>query len=135
MLSRWRKQVRDGELVGKAPALDTSSVAELQRLREMEKQFKRLHMEHDAALSALKPDDRVVRRSGARRSSLRYAMRVLQTFPKASQSGSQHTLVTSFQKLHLGYTLQPTNNRGREIRCSGLVSLSPWRFRLGPAPA
>jgi transposase len=47
MLSRWRKQVRDGELVGKTPALDTNSVAELQRLREMEKQFKRLQMEHD----------------------------------------------------------------------------------------
>jgi transposase len=54
MLSRWRKQVRDGELVGKAPALDISSVAELQRLREMEKQFKRLQMEHDLLKKAIR---------------------------------------------------------------------------------
>ena len=33
MLSRWRKQVRDGVLVGKPPPLDASSVAELQRLQ------------------------------------------------------------------------------------------------------
>ena len=33
MLSRWRKQVRDGKLVGKVPALDAASVAELRRLR------------------------------------------------------------------------------------------------------
>lgn len=54
MLSRWRKQVRDGELSGKAPALDTASVAELQRLREMEKQFKRLQMEHDLLKKAIR---------------------------------------------------------------------------------
>jgi transposase len=29
MLSRWRKQVRDGELVGKAAPLDVASVAEI----------------------------------------------------------------------------------------------------------
>ena len=47
MLSRWRKQVRDGELVGQVPALPPEQVAELQRLREVEKQFQRLRMEHD----------------------------------------------------------------------------------------
>src|ERR1700693_4689855 len=47
MLSRWRKEVRDGELVGKSVPLDARSVAELQRLREVEQQFKRLKMEHD----------------------------------------------------------------------------------------
>ena len=41
MLSRWRKEVRDGELVGKPPPIDSASVAELQRLREVEQQFKR----------------------------------------------------------------------------------------------
>src|SRR2546421_7174442 len=35
MLSRWRKEVRDGELVGKAAPIDVTSVAELQRLREV----------------------------------------------------------------------------------------------------
>ena len=47
MLSRWRKEVRDGELVGKPAPIDTASVAELRRLREVEQQFKRLRMEHD----------------------------------------------------------------------------------------
>jgi transposase len=47
MLSKWRKQVRDGELAGKPPPIDPAPVAELQRLRNVEKQFKRLQMEHD----------------------------------------------------------------------------------------
>ena len=47
MLSRWRKEVRDGELVGKVAPLDTAAVAELRRLREVEQQYKRLRMEHD----------------------------------------------------------------------------------------
>src|SRR6476661_6773389 len=47
MLSKWRKQVRDGELSGTPPPVDAGSVAELQRLRDVEKQFKRLQMEHD----------------------------------------------------------------------------------------
>ncbi len=47
MLSKWRKQVRDGELSGKPPPLEPSAVAELQRLRDVERQYKRLQMEHD----------------------------------------------------------------------------------------
>jgi hypothetical protein len=39
--------VRDGELTGKPPPLEPNAVAELRRLREVEKQFKRLQMEHD----------------------------------------------------------------------------------------
>jgi transposase len=54
MLSRWRKQVRDGELLGKLPPLDASSIAELQRLREVEHQFKRLQMEHDLLKKAIR---------------------------------------------------------------------------------
>src|SRR4029453_4564926 len=54
MLSRWRKQVRDGELVGKAAPLDATSVAELQRLREVEQKFKRLQMEHDLLKKAIR---------------------------------------------------------------------------------
>jgi transposase len=37
MLSKWRKQVRDGELTGKPPPVEPAAVAELQRLREVEK--------------------------------------------------------------------------------------------------
>jgi transposase len=39
--------VRDGELSGEAPPIESAAVAELQRLRDVEKQFKRLQMEHD----------------------------------------------------------------------------------------
>jgi transposase len=39
MLSRWRKELRDGELVGKSAPIDATSVAELQRLRQVEQQF------------------------------------------------------------------------------------------------
>jgi len=54
MLSRWRKQVRDGELVGDPPALEPQEAAELQRLREVEKQFRRLQMEHDLLKKAIR---------------------------------------------------------------------------------
>src|ERR1035437_1447504 len=47
MLSRWRKQVADGDLVGQVPELDLGSVAELQRLDDTERRYKRLLMEHD----------------------------------------------------------------------------------------
>lgn len=54
MLSRWRKQVRDGELVGVAPPPDSAAVAELQRLREVERQFKQLQQEHDLLKKAIR---------------------------------------------------------------------------------
>ena len=54
MLSKWRKQVRDGELVGDPPPPEPAAVAELQRLREMEKQFKRLQEEHDLLKKAIR---------------------------------------------------------------------------------
>jgi transposase len=54
MLSRWRKQVRDGEITGAVPELDMKAVAELQRLREVERQFKRLQMEHELLKKAIR---------------------------------------------------------------------------------
>jgi transposase len=54
MLSRWRKQVADGVLVGGVPELDLTSVAELQRLREVESRYKRLLMEHDLLKKAIR---------------------------------------------------------------------------------
>jgi transposase len=55
MLSKWRKQVRDGELTGDPPPKpDPVAVAELRRLREVEKQFKRLQMEHDLLKKAIR---------------------------------------------------------------------------------
>jgi transposase len=54
MLSRWRRQVADGVLAGRVPALDLTSVAELQRLRETESKYKRLLMEHDLLKKAIR---------------------------------------------------------------------------------
>lgn len=54
MLSKWRKQVRDGELVGKSPPLEPTAVAELQRLREVEQRYKRLQQEHDLLKKAIR---------------------------------------------------------------------------------
>jgi transposase len=53
-LSRWRKEVRDGQLVGQVAPIDTTAVAELQRLREVERQYKRLQMEHDLLKKAIR---------------------------------------------------------------------------------
>lgn len=47
MLSKWRKQVRDGQLIGAPPPVQAAAVAELRRLRDVERQFTRLQMEHD----------------------------------------------------------------------------------------
>jgi len=54
MLSRWRREVRDGKLVGKVTPIATAAVAELQRLREVEQQYKRLRMEHDLLKKAIR---------------------------------------------------------------------------------
>jgi transposase len=54
MLSKWRKQVRDGELCGTPPPVEPVAVAELQRLRDVERQFKRLQMEHDLLKKAIR---------------------------------------------------------------------------------
>ena len=54
MLSKWRKQVRDGVIKGKVPPLDLAAVGDLQRLRELEHKYKRLQMEHDILKKAIR---------------------------------------------------------------------------------
>lgn len=54
MLSRWRKQVREGVLVGTVPPLESGTIAELQRLREVERQYKQLQQEHDLLKKAIR---------------------------------------------------------------------------------
>lgn len=46
MLSRWRKQAREGAIVTKGVKLDTETATELKRLRELEKKYKVLQEEH-----------------------------------------------------------------------------------------
>jgi len=54
MLSKWRKQVRDGVLMGKTPKVDPDSVAELKRLHDVEKKYQRLQLEHDLLKKAIR---------------------------------------------------------------------------------
>jgi transposase len=54
LLSRWRKQARDGMLSGSVPALDLKAVGELQRLREIERDYKRLKLEHELLKRAIR---------------------------------------------------------------------------------
>ena len=47
LLSRWRKQAREGLFVTMGVKLDLESVAELKRLRELEKTYKLIQEEHE----------------------------------------------------------------------------------------
>lgn len=51
VLSRWRKQVRDGELRGRSKRIDVHSrqVTELRRLRKLEREHALLKEEHELA--------------------------------------------------------------------------------------
>ena len=54
MLSRWRKQARDGLIVTKGVKLDDEAVAELKRLRDLEKNYKILQQEHELLKKAIR---------------------------------------------------------------------------------
>jgi transposase len=47
MLSRWRKQAREGQIVTKGMEVDKQVAAELKELRKIKKAYERLHIEHD----------------------------------------------------------------------------------------
>jgi len=46
MLSRWRKQVKDGEIMSKSVKVNKEAVVELKALRQMKKDYERLKIEH-----------------------------------------------------------------------------------------
>lgn len=54
MLSLWRKQVRDGVIVAKSAKLDVNTVAELRRLKELERRYKILKEEHELLKKAIR---------------------------------------------------------------------------------
>lgn len=56
MLSRWRKEMREGRIVTKKRSLDVDpkTAAELKRLRQLEKDHKRLQMEHELLKKAIR---------------------------------------------------------------------------------
>jgi transposase len=47
MLSRWRKQAREGLIMTKGVAVDKEVAAELKELRRVKKAYERLKIEHD----------------------------------------------------------------------------------------
>jgi transposase len=54
MLSRWRKQAREGLLImTKGVKLDPEGAAELKALRKLKKEHERLKMEHDLLKKAI----------------------------------------------------------------------------------
>jgi transposase len=56
MLSRWRKEVREGRIVAKKKSLgvDPQLATELKRLKKVEKDFKQLQMEHELLKKAIR---------------------------------------------------------------------------------
>ena len=53
MLSRWRKQVRDGVIVARGNKVEKEVAAELKELRKMKKDYERLKAEHDLLKKAI----------------------------------------------------------------------------------
>jgi len=53
MLSRWRKQVREGLIMAKGAEVDKAVSAELKELRKMKKAYQRLKVEHDLLKKAI----------------------------------------------------------------------------------
>jgi len=47
MLSRWRKQSREGQIVSKKVMLNDKIASELKELKQLKKDYARLQMEHD----------------------------------------------------------------------------------------
>jgi len=53
MLSRWRKQMREGQMVSKGVKVDAETAVELKSLREMKKKYERLKLEHEILKKAI----------------------------------------------------------------------------------
>lgn len=53
MLSRWRKEAREGQIMTRDVKLSKDDAAELKELREMKKAYERLKLEHDILKKAI----------------------------------------------------------------------------------
>ena len=53
MLSRWRKQAREGEIMTKGVTVDPAMSAELKELRRVKKAYEQLKIEHDVLKKAI----------------------------------------------------------------------------------
>jgi transposase len=53
MLSRWRKEAREGRIVTKGVEIEKDVAAELKELRRVKKQYERLKLEHEILEEAI----------------------------------------------------------------------------------
>jgi transposase len=53
MLSRWRKQAREGKIVTKGIEIEKDVAAELKELRKVKRDYERLKIEHDLLKKAI----------------------------------------------------------------------------------
>lgn len=53
MLSRWRKEAREGKIVTKGVNVNKNAAAELKALRRMKKDYERLKLEHELLKKAI----------------------------------------------------------------------------------
>jgi transposase len=53
MLSRWRKQAREGQIVTKGVEINKASAAELKKLRKIKRDYERLKIEHELLKKAI----------------------------------------------------------------------------------
>ena len=53
MLSRWRKEAREGRIMVKGVRIEKDVAAELKELRRVKKQYERLKLEHDILKKAI----------------------------------------------------------------------------------
>jgi len=53
MLSRWRKQAREGQIVTKGIEIEKDVESELKELRKIKKAYERLQVEHDILKKAI----------------------------------------------------------------------------------
>lgn len=53
MLSRWRKEMREGKIMAKGADVNKETAAELKELRRIKKDYERLKVEHDILKKAI----------------------------------------------------------------------------------
>jgi transposase len=53
MLSRWRKQAREGTIVTKGVEINKATAAELKELRKLKRDYERLKIEHELLKKAI----------------------------------------------------------------------------------
>jgi transposase len=53
MLSRWRKEAREGKIVTKGIQIDKDTAAELKALRQTKREYERLKIEHELLKKAI----------------------------------------------------------------------------------